>query len=166
MQPDSRRCPPTWRVSQSVAKVILLMLCAAAAAIASEKKIPRSALPPAVERTVRLQTQGAIIKGFTMETEHGKVEYEVETTVNGHSRDVSIAPDGTVLEVEEAVTMDNLPPAAKSALLAHAKGAQIGKIESITKNGKIVAYEAHVVNAGKRSEILIGSNGEKVSDED
>lgn len=157
---------PVSQALQSTAKVIIATLCVAAIAFASEKKIPRSALPPAVEKTVQQQTQGAVMKGFTMETENGKVEYEVEMTVNGHSKDVSIAPDGSILEIEQAVTLDSLPPAAKTALLARANGATITSIESVTKNGKIVSYEAHVVSGGKRSEIAVGPNGEKLTGED
>ena len=153
------------RLPQAAAMILFVSLCAVTVAAASEKKIPRSALPPAVEKTVQQQAQGATIREFTSETENGKIEYEVEMTVNGHSKDVSIAPDGTVLEVEEAVSFNSLPPAAKSAILARANGAKVGTVESVTKNGKIVSYEAHVVNAGKKSEIAVGPNGEKV-DED
>ena len=148
------------------AKVIVIALCASAVAVASEKEIPRSALPPAVEKTVQQLTQGAVIKGFTSETENGKVEYEVEMTVGGRSKDVSIASDGTVLEVEEAVALTSLPSAAKNAILARANGATITMIESVSKDGKIVSYEAHVVSGGKRSEIAVGPNGEKIAGED
>ena len=39
----------------------------------------------------------------------------------------------------------------------------IGKIESLTKGGKLVAYEAHVKTGTKRSEIQVGPNGEKLA---
>jgi hypothetical protein len=35
--------------------------------------------------------------------ENGQVEYDVEMTVNVRAKDVSIAKDGTVLEIEEKV---------------------------------------------------------------
>jgi len=105
------------RLPQAAAMILFVSLCAVTVAAASEKKIPRSALPPAVEKTVQQQAQGATIREFTSETENGKTEYEVEMTVNGHSKDVSIAPDGTVLEVEEAVSFNSLrlPPKAPSS---------------------------------------------------
>ena len=71
----------------------------------AEKKIERSALPPAVEKTVQEQSKGATIKGFASETENGVFQYEVETMVNGHTKDISIAKDGTLLEVEEEVSI-------------------------------------------------------------
>ncbi len=57
---------------------------------AQEKKIKREDLPPAVEKTVAAQSQGATIKGFSTEVEGGKTLYEVELTVNGHGKDISM----------------------------------------------------------------------------
>src|SRR5262245_8528973 len=80
----------------------------AGAASAQEKKIKRSQLPPAVEKTVAAQAAGATIRGFSMEKENGQTFYEAEMTVNGHSKDVLIAADGTIAEVEEEVALDSL----------------------------------------------------------
>lgn len=149
------------------AKILTLTLCAATVALATEKKIQRSALPPAVEKTVQAQSQGATIKGFTMETEKGKVEYEVEMTVNGHGKDISMDKDGKVLEVEEQVALDSLPAAAKSAMLAKAAGAKIVEVEAVSnKDGKIVSYEAGTLKGTKKGEVAVGPNGEKVADDE
>ena len=132
----------------------------------AEKKIERSALPPAVEKKVQEQSKGATIKGFSSETENGVFQYEVETMVNGHSRDLAIAKDGTLLEVEEEVSMDSLPAAVKSALMARAPGAKIAKVESLTKKDKLVAYEAATLKGAKKGEIQVGPNGEKLTHEE
>ena len=57
---------------------------------AQEKKLQRSELPPAVQKTVDEQSKGATVKGFSTEVEDGKKIYEVQLTVNGHGKDVSI----------------------------------------------------------------------------
>ena len=49
---------------------------------AAEKKIRMQDLPPAVQKAIPVETQGADIKGYNQETEHGKTFYEVETTLN------------------------------------------------------------------------------------
>jgi uncharacterized membrane protein YkoI len=135
-------------------------------AFAAETKIKRSDLPPAVEKTIQEQSTGATIKSFSKEVENGQVEYEVEMTVNGHAKDISIAKDGTVLEIEEEVEQSSLPAAAQSALQARAKGAKITKVESVTRKGKIVSYEATVMNGTKKSEVAVGPNGEKLAHAD
>jgi len=45
-------------------------------------------------------------------------------------------------------------------------GGKIGKVESITKQGKVVAYEAHVTTNGKRSEIQVGPDGRPLAHEE
>jgi uncharacterized membrane protein YkoI len=135
-------------------------------AVAQEKKIERSALPPAVEKAVQAQSQGATIKGFATEREHGKKVYEAEMIVNGHTRDIQIAEDGTINEVEEEVAFDSLPANVQSALTAKAAGAKITKVESLTKKDKLVAYEAAIVKGTKKSEIQVGPDGGKLSHEE
>ena len=71
--------------------------------------------------------------------------------------------NGNIVELEEEVSMDSLPSAVQEALKKRAGAGTIGKIESLTKNGKLVAYEAHVKTGAKRSEIQVGPNGEKLT---
>jgi len=130
---------------------------------AQEKRIARKQLPPAVEKTVAEQSKGATIKGFATELDKGRRLYEVELTVDGRSKDVSMDKNGRVIEIEEEVAMDSLPVAVQEGLRKAAGAGTIGKIESLTKNGKLVAYEAHVKTGTKRSEIQVGPNGEKLA---
>jgi hypothetical protein len=142
------------------------VLAISLAASAQEKKIERSALPPAVEKAVQNETKGATIKGFAEEREHGKTFYEVETIVAGRTRDILFAPDGTVAEVEEEVALDSLPANAQAGLKKKAAGNNIIRVESLTKKGKLVAYEGHVVRNGKSSEIQVGPDGQNLTREE
>jgi putative PepSY-like beta-lactamase-inhibitor len=130
---------------------------------AQERKLTRAQLPPAVEKTVAAESQGATIKGFATEVEKGKRLYEAELEINGHSKDISMDRNGNIVEVEEEVTMDSLPAVVQDALKKRAGAGTIGKIESLTKSGKLVAYEAHVKTSAKHSEIQVGPNGEKLA---
>ena len=93
-------------------------LFASSAIHAEEKRIRREDLPPAVEKTVAEQSKGATIKGFSKEVEHGKTYYEAELTVNGHGRDISMAENGNIVEIEEEVALNSVPPAVHEALVA------------------------------------------------
>lgn len=130
-----------------------------AAGAAQEKRIKRSELPPAVEKTVAEVSKGATIKGFSEETEKGKTTYEVELLVSGHTKDVEMEPNGTVVEIEEEAAMDSLPASVKAGLEAKAAGGKILKMETLTKGGKLVAYEAKIDKGGKKSEIQVGPDG-------
>jgi len=124
--------------------VFVAGLLLAVSAPAQEQHIKRSELPAAVQKTVDEQSKGATIRGYSKEMENGKVEYEVQMTVDGHSKDVSMAPDGTVIEIEEQVDFDKLPASVKDGLQAKAGKGKIAKVEGITKHGTLVAYEAKV----------------------
>jgi len=127
---------------------------------AQETRIKRSQLPAAVEKTVAKESEGATIKGFAKEIEKGQTFYELELIVDGHTKDVLMDKHGNVVEVEEQVSMDSLPAAVQEALKQAAGAGTIGIIESITKNGTLVSYEAHVKHGKKRSEIKVGPNSE------
>jgi len=128
-----------------------------------EKHLKHADLPAAVQRTADEQSKGATVKGYSQETENGSVEYEVEMTVNGHSRDVSIAADGSVVEIEEEVALSSLAAEVREGLQRLAGSGTIGKVESLTKQGSIVAYEAHVTKEGKQSEIQVGPDGKPLA---
>ena len=148
--------------------VCVACICLGLSAIASavEKKIERADLPPAVQKTADDQSQGSIVRGYSKDKEDGKLEYEVQMTSNGHSKDVTIDPDGHLLEVEEEVALNSLPTSVQSAIKAKAAKGQITKIESLTKHGSVVAYEAQVRTGGRHSEIQVGPHGEVLGHEE
>jgi hypothetical protein len=129
---------------------------------AQERKINRSQLPPAVEQTVAKESEGATIKGFATEVEHGQKFYEASLVVNGHTKDILIDRQGNIVEVEEQVSIDSLPAAVQDALRKNAGRGTISVVESLTKKGQLVAYEAQVKHGMRRSEIQVGPNGEKL----
>lgn len=145
--------------------LVVLVLVFVANAQGQEKHIKKSDLPPAVQKTAEEQSEGAKVRGYTQETEDGKLEYEVEMTVNGHSKDVSIDPSGNVLEVEEGVTLSGLSAAVREGLQRKA-GRKITRVESITKQGKLVAYEAHILTGTKKSEVQVGPDGKPLDHEE
>jgi uncharacterized membrane protein YkoI len=145
---------------------VVVILLAAAVTAAQEKKIQRSDLPPAVEATVSEQSQGATIKGFSQEQEHGQTFYEAEMTVNRHSKDILIDTHGAVVEIEEQVALDSLPAAVQQGLQAKAGSGKILKVESLTKHGKLVSYEAKVQTAAKKKEITVDADGKPLAHED
>jgi len=129
----------------------------------AEKKLKKSDFPAAVQKTADEQSKGATVKSYGSETEDGKLEYEVEMTFNGHSKDIAIAPDGTLLEIEEEVAMETLSAVVKEGLQAKAGKGTIKKVESLTKKGKLVAYEAVVITGTKKSEIQVGPDGKPLA---
>jgi len=146
--------------------VTVVGICFAIAAVAADKKLSKADLPAPVQRVAEEQSKGATVLGYSSDREEGKLEYEVKLSVDGHSKDITIAPDGQVLEVEEQVSIDKLSAPVKAGLLAKAGKGTIRKIESLTKHGAIVAYEAQVYTAGKHSEVQVGPDGKPLNHEE
>jgi hypothetical protein len=151
---QGEKMKPNYKIGLLSVAVLL-----AVSTFAQEKKIKRSELPAAVEKTVVEQSKGATVKGFNEEKENGQTTYEVEMVVNGHSKDVQMDASGVVIETEEQVSIDALSKEIKTGLEAKAGKGKIMKVESITKKGKLVAFEAQVVTDGKKSEVQVGPAG-------
>lgn len=143
----------------TVVCVLSALVLSAISADAQEKKVKSSDLPAAVQATVAAQSQGATLRGLSEEKEKGKTYYEAKLQVSGHNRDVLIDPQGNIVEVEEEVALDALPAAVRDGLQAKAAGGKLVKAESLTKQGKLVAYEAKVITNGKKSEVQVGADG-------
>jgi uncharacterized membrane protein YkoI len=143
------------------ATLLAATLCMSALGLA-EKVISRSDLPPAVEKSLQEQLKGATAKGFSVEKEDGRVMYEAELIVDGHTKDIQFDASGAIQEVEEEVAFDSLPVEVKASLRARAKNGKITKVESLTKQDKLVAYEAQVDTDGKHSEVQVGPKGERL----
>jgi len=146
--------------------VLVVSLMVVGRAFAQEKKIKRSELPAAVEKTVVEQSKGATIRGFSEEKENGQTTYEAEMLVDGHTKDVQMDSNGAVMEIEEQVDLQTMSAEVKAGLEAKAGKGKITKVESITKKDKLVAYEAQVVTDGKKSEVQVGPDGKPLDHEE
>lgn len=92
--------------------------------------------------------------------------YEAELLVNRHSRDVLIDANGTVVEVEEQVPAESLSPQVREGLQAKTGKGKLVKVDTLTKKGKLVGYEAQVLTNGKKSEVQVGPDGKSLAHEE
>lgn len=139
-----------------------LLLLSVAFAGDTETKVQFKNLPPAVQAAAKQQERnGVAVRGYNKETENGKIFYEVETLVNGKTRDILLDEAGGVVEVEQQVAISNVPAPAVEGLKKQAAGANITHVESVTK-GDNVTYEAVILKNGKKKEIAVRSDGSAI----
>ena len=74
-------------------------------------------LPAAVQKTVQNGLMGGEIKSIGKEKEDGVEQYEVESVLNGNSRDFNVDTKGNLLLVEVPTTLNAIPAAAKASIL-------------------------------------------------
>jgi uncharacterized membrane protein YkoI len=123
---------------------------------AAERKVSLKNLPPAVKATVEAESKGATVKGISSEKADGKTVYELETLVNGRTRDLMIDSAGKVYVVEEQLDVDKTPAPVRAAL---EKQGKIVALESVVENGK-TRYEGQVqTKAGKKVAIELNADG-------
>jgi uncharacterized membrane protein YkoI len=138
----------------------LLLAITALAAAATAAKLTLNDLPAAVRQTVNDTLKGGEIKNISKETEHGVVQYEIETVMNGKHRDFDVDTKGTLLVVEEETAVDAIPAPAKAAILKKVGDGKLRTVESSTKPGGETVYEAAWTSkAGKKSEVLVKADG-------
>jgi len=130
---------------------------------AQPKALQLKDLPTKVQKTVEEALKGGAIKNIAKETEDGIEQYEIESTLNGKSRDFNVAADGRLLVVEEATTLEATPAAAKAAIQKKVAGGTVTTVETFAKPGKPLLYEAVYKDArGKRHEVLVDADGKDV----
>ena len=135
--------------------IAVLTVCA----MAMDKKVKLEDLPPAVQAAVKDQTKNATLVGLSTEKEKGKTLYEIETRLNGKSRDLLLDQSGRVIETEEEVDMASLPAPARTALQKRSVGEVIQKVEKVTA-GNTVSYEGTIkTKTGKTIEYAVTADG-------
>ena len=126
---------------------------------ADEARVALKNLPPAVRATVEAETKNATIRGISKETAKGKTVYEVESLVNGRTRDFMIDGAGKVYVVEEQLDVDKAPAPVRRALESQGT---IVVLESVRENG-VTTFEGQVkTKAGKKVTMELDAAGKPV----
>ena len=97
------------------------------------------------------------MRGLAKEVDKGKTLYEAEL-VNGHSKDIMFDEQGTIVSVEEESALDQIPPAARTAIEKATGSGKVSVVEKLTEGGHVF-YEAQVTKGGKTSEVKVDASG-------
>lgn len=151
-----------FQIMRSLA-VLLAIVVLCGSSVGQEKKgksLELKDLPAAVQKTVEDNLRGGQIKNIGKEKEDGIEQYEVETLLNGKSRDFNVDAKGKLLVVEEATTIDAIPAPAKASILKKVADGKLRTVETFTKPGQPMMYEAaYTDKRGKHHEVLVRADG-------
>ena len=137
----------------------------ASVARADEEKIPLDKVPAKVMKSVKDKFPKAMITGAAKEVEDGKTTYEVSLKNGEFGIDVSLKEDGTILEIEKAIPVKDLPKAVADALKAKYPKGTIKTAEELT-SGATISYEVVVELEGKKPfEVVLDPTGKILKDE-
>lgn len=145
-------------------KLFCVLIFAAFNTWAADKTVKLGDLPAAVQAAVKERTRNATLVGISTEKEEGKTMYEVETKVDGKSRDLLFDQSGTIVETEEEVDIETLPAPARAAFEKRAMGGTLAKVEKVMAGGT-TTYEGTIkTKAGKTTEYAVTSAGKPKKD--
>jgi len=155
-----------WKVA-----VITLVIAAMLGVVTYADKEKKITLPAAVKAAISALYPNAEIDEVEIEEEGLKV-YEIELEENEDEFDVTVAPDGTIVEVETEISLDDLPAAVKAAILAAADGAQVEEVSKEVTYAVVTlveleepqtSYEVELVKDGNEVEIEVAADGTVLS---
>ena len=144
--------------------VVLATAAFAGMSLVAAKSLNVKDLPAAVQKTVMEHAKGGEIKNIVKETEKGVTSYEVESLLNGKHRDFNVDTKGVLLVMEEEVSIDSIPAAAKAAILKKAGAGKLGMVETVTKGGTTLYKAAYTGKAGKKQSVLVKADGTETKD--
>lgn len=137
-----------------------------------EEKLKTSQLPPAVLEAIKTNCSGCTIDKAAREVENGVTVYDIEFKQG--KGEIALTEDGSVVDRETAVRLEDVPAAAAEAIRKGATGAKIkqvakGEIRAELKDGQIIklaspryVYEAELEKGGQRAEIEVSSEGQVI----
>jgi len=132
-----------------------------------EKKDGESAvswekIPEAAQKTINAQLGTNKPEQVTQEVEDGFTAYEAAQKVNGQLKEVKVGDNGQLLEVEDAISLADLPPAVKGAIDKKAPKANIKEVVRVAS----YYYEVAIGEGEHSKELKILGNGQGVEEED
>jgi len=134
------------------------------------KKIPLDKAPKAVRDAIQGRFPGADVNSIEKETEKGKVVYDVELKQKGRKYEMDIQEDGTIIEIEKEVALNDVPAPVMQALKAKFPKATIKEVMEVNKvTGKRETpdhYEVTIETADKKTqEVTVSLDGKSIKKE-
>ena len=135
-----------------------LVLSVLLPASATDKPMKLSDMPPIVQETIRQQTKSASIRRTLTEIENGETFYECESLQNGRTRDFLVDKTGAMVEVEDQVSLEEVPAPVKMVVQRSASGGKLTKLQRV-KRGNAITYQAAVIKNGKKTGMELRPDG-------
>lgn len=143
------------------------LLCALLAATAfADSKPVADPCPAAVKTAITHAFPKASIARCKAEREDGHDQFEVKVAKEGGGvAEVDVSPDGKILQVEETVTIDQLPAAVAKAFATKYPKANIDRAEKQTPAKGAPRYELAFATDHGRKEATFAEDGTFVEEE-
>ena len=145
---------------------VMVLLSVAAQAEEKKEKAPAHACPAAATAAIEKAFPGSKLGTCKTETHQGAAQTEVKLTrADGTAIEVDVSVGGEILQVEEQVAIDTIPPAVMKAFTEKYGKVKLSKAEKQTVNGKGTLFELAWEAGGKKREATFEAGGKFVEEE-
>jgi hypothetical protein len=128
----------------------------------AERKVTEADIPAAALAALKKLAAGAEITEFAEEVEFGHTFYEGSwKSASGANMDVLVTPTGDLMEIEEQLSIDNVPAAA----LKVARKAAGKETELASEKKTMILYEFRFQKGGTEQELILTPDGRRFNEE-
>jgi hypothetical protein len=138
--------------------ILVWLLCAATGVAAEVRSVVAfSALPSAVQTTIRKQASNGTPGEIERVEEDGEVSYETAITTGGRERDIAVGENGNLLSIEVALT--ETPAAVQKTVKAQVGAGKPVSVDKTFDEGE-VSYDATMMTRdGQERVFTVEENG-------
>jgi len=119
---------------------LALVLVAVFALAEEEAELKKSDVPEAVLMAFAKAQPNAVITEYTREVIDGQTRYEIETRVGKIEKDYVYMPDGTLLQIDEDMSVKSLPQVVVQSITSAYPNCELEEADKITR-GSTLEYE-------------------------
>lgn len=128
-------------------------------------------VPEGIVAAIKAAFPRAVITEIEEENEEGVTVYEAAIIQDGQDMEVKVSRDGALIEVESAIAVKDVPPAALAAIRKAAGTGTIAKVERVEIRAEakgrsfvaldrpVVVYEAELRKGDLEAEVQVAADG-------
>jgi uncharacterized membrane protein YkoI len=159
------------RAISPVSAALVFVLALTTVVRADEEKVPLDKLPKKVTDAVKARFPDAKLVSAEKEEEDGKTVYEVAIENKDQKVEVTVTPDGDIIEIEKRISAKDLPAKVTKTLEEKYPKATYKIIEEVikveNKKDKPPYYEVLLITADKKKlEVVLDADGKITEEED
>jgi uncharacterized membrane protein YkoI len=145
---------------------VVALTAALARADDGEEKVPVDKLPKAVTDAIKDKYPGAELVSATKDTDDGVVTYDVTIKHKKQERDVTLTPEGKIVQVEREIEVKDVPKVVHDAVKKKYPGATVKGASEISKDDKVAEYELEIVTKDKKTlDVTFDKDGKFIEEE-
>ena len=144
----------------------VVALTAVLARADDEEKVPIDKLPKAVTDAIKDKYPGAELVSATKDTDDDGVTYDVTIKYKKQELDVTLTPEGKIVQVEREIEVKEVPKVVHDAVKKKYPGSTIKGASEISKDDKVAEYELEIVTKDKKTlDVTFDKDGKFIEEE-